>query len=619
VPGGAARWRRSRTRLRPNDEVTPEDAAPESRRPTAIQERNSPEKEIAIRLACLTVPLFPLAARLRCEPELRGEAVAVVEGSGPTARLVAASRRARRAGVVPGSTFAQAQALLPGLLGRPRDPEAERAAQETLLELAESFSPRVEDVAPGTVFLDLEGCTGRSPGEQAERELGRALLLAADRAGLPGRLGVAGSKLAAQVATAHSPTPHVVPAGEEAAFLAPLPLARLAPELELADTLQRWGIGSAGELARLPAAEVASRLGDAGRLLHAQARGLDPRPLVARQPPPELREGVSLEWPLVALEPFLFLARGALERLCDRLAAQGLACARLVTSLRLEPDGWREHTVTLPAPTRDVKVLLTLLRLALEAEPPGAPVSGFAFLAHPDRPRAAQRTLFGPQEIPPDRLATTLARLFALLGPGRIGAPAATDGHRPERFALTAYEPPPPPPVRRPAGAGRGLLAVRVLRPPVPLEVRTVEGDAGAGVAAPAQVDERAVAERAPAEGSPGAAGGGERRAEEPRGGEGRGVQGGAGRRVERRRVEEPAGERRHVAGCGPDAAAPSRKPLLAGRVRVASGPWEVEEAWWGDQAVDREYWDVELEAGGVFRIFRDRRQGGWFADGVYD
>jgi hypothetical protein len=266
----------------------------------------------------------------------------------------------------------------------------------------------------------------------------------------------------------------------------------------------------------------------------------------------------------VALEPFLFLARSALERLCGRLEAQGLACARLVTSLRLEPDGWREHTVTLPAPTRDVKVLLTLLRLTLEAEPPGAPVSGFALLAHPDRPRAAQRTLFGPQEIPPDRLATTLARLFALLGPGRIGAPAAIDGHRPERFALAPYEPPPPPPVRAPPGSGRGLLAVRVLRPPLPLAVR-LACDAPGHPGRPVEV------------------------AAEPANGEGR------------------------------REGAPPRKPRLAGRVRVASGPWEVEEAWWGDRPVDREYWDVELEGGGVYRIFRDRQAGRWFADGIYD
>ena len=71
--------------------------------------------------------------------------------------------------------------------------------------------------------------------------------------------------------------------------------------------------------------------------------------------------------------------------------------------------------------------------------------------------------------------------------------------------------------------------------------------------------------------------------------------------------------------GVGSRQGAPPRKPRLAGRVRVASGPWEVEEAWWGDRPGDREYWDVELEGGGVYRIFRDRGAGGWFADGIYD
>ena len=51
-----------------------------------------------MRLACLLVPMFPLAARLRSEPELSGTAAAVFAGNGNAARLVAATRpRGRRA------------------------------------------------------------------------------------------------------------------------------------------------------------------------------------------------------------------------------------------------------------------------------------------------------------------------------------------------------------------------------------------------------------------------------------------------------------------------------------------------------------------------------------------
>ncbi|HEX2254432.1 MAG TPA: DNA polymerase Y family protein [Thermoanaerobaculia bacterium] len=538
-------------------------------------------------IACLTVPLFPLAARLRTEPELADEAAAVCAGNGNAARVVAATRRARRAGVRPGQSLPQARALVPRLVTRPRDPQCEASAREALLEAAGTLSPRVEDGGEGVVYVDAEGLERHfGAGDAWQAALGRALIEAAERASLPARAGVAGSKLAARLAASRpgSPTPGcptVVPAGREAEFLAPLPLERLAPQASVASTLARWGIASVGELARLPEAEVASRLGRAGQELHAMARGLDPHPLVPHHPPPVFREGMILEWPLVNLEPFLFVGRAALERLTARMAGQGLACTRLELALHLEPDGIDERAVDLPAPTRDVKTLLTLLRLDLEARAPGAPVSAFTLVAHPDRPREAQLTLFGPSALSPDRLATSLARLFALLGPDRVGSPRAVDGHRPESFALVPFDPPPPPEVtpapraRSGEGAGtdgaadgsaggtgdataggtrrdgRGLLAVRVLRPAVELEVL---------------VDETHPRSLAP---------------------------------VLR---EETAG-----------------RPQVQGRVRVASGPWTLEDEWWSEAPVARDYWDVELATGGIYRIYRDRTTGDWFADGVYD
>lgn len=526
------------------------------------------------RIACLEVPLFPLAARLRAEPELEGVALAVTEGTGSTARIVAASRAARRLGVRAGMTLAQARALVPKLVARARDAAAERAASTALTEIAARFSPRIElapDPCSGVVFLDVE-----AP-RISEAELGRELARAARREGLPAGVGIAASKLAAQVAarSANGETPQIVATGEEAAFLAPLPLARLAPELELARTIDRWGLSSIGDFARLPAAEVSSRLGAAGARLHAVARGADPRPLLAREPPPDLSEGLELEWPLVTLEPFLFVAYAALERLCRRLETRAVGCARLALELDLEPAGRDARAWELPAPTRDAKTLLTLLRLDLEARPPGAAVVGFAVTAIPGQTRSGQGTLFGTPAISPERLATTLARLFALLGGERVGSPRPIDGHRPERFVLAPYTPPPPPLVpplmtrgheldsgdrsdgSRPRRGAQGLLAVRTLRPPVELEVQ-VE---------PRQSDQ----EKAPT--------------------------------VLRSRARESDG--RHLE--------------IAGSVRVASGPWHLEESWWNERAIEREYWDVELDAAGLYRIYRELAGDRWFADGIYD
>jgi hypothetical protein len=194
------------------------------------------------------------------------------------------------------------------------------------------------------------------------------------------------------------------------------------------------------------------------------------------------------------------------------------------------------------------------VRLELEARPPGAPVAAFTFVAHPDRPREAQLSMYGPAALSPDKLATTLARLFALLGPDRVGSPRPVDGHRPERFALIEYSPPPPPEVRREPRAGRGLLAVRVLRPPVEIEVLTT----GNGEEAPVEI--RALA------------------------------------------TDEAA-----------------KRPRVEGDVKVASGPWGLEEEWWAEDPAGRDYWDVEIAGRGLYRIYRERSTGVWYADGVYD
>src|SRR5262249_45659964 len=76
-----------------------------------------------------------------------------------------------------------------------------------------------------------------------------------------------------------------------------------------------------------------------------------------------------------------------------------------------------------------------------------------------------------PRPALPHRPAPPPAPLRALLGPDRIGPPRRVDAPRPERFTTTGYAPPPPPTIPRPSKTGRGLLAVRVLRPPLELEV----------------------------------------------------------------------------------------------------------------------------------------------------
>jgi hypothetical protein len=63
----------------------------------------------------------------------------------------------------------------------------------------------------------------------------------------------------------------------------------------------------------------------------------------------------------------------------------------------------------------------------------------------------------------------------------------------------------------------------------------------------------------------------------------------------------------------------PGATPRIQGLVRVAAGPWSLEDGWWNEQPVERDYWDVELSGGRLYRIYRNRKSGEWFADGMYD
>jgi hypothetical protein len=114
-------------------------------------------------------------------------------------------------------------------------------------------------------------------------------------------------------------------------------------------------------------------------------------------------------------------------------------------------------------------------------------------------------------------------------------------------------------------------MTVRALRPPLPVEVVT------AGTAAPGR-------------------------------GRGNGDGAAAGPAAERPLAVQPIATE-----------ATAGRPEIRGRVRVAAGPWRLEEGWWTGEPADRDYWDVELEGGGLYRLYRDRVAGEWFADGIYD
>ena len=586
------------------------------------------------RIACILVADFPLAAAIRQRPELRERPLVLIESAAagrrhPTCianvgvanlecRFVSA--RARATGVRTGMMVARARAAAAGLAVISRSPAAEASAAEALVDVALSFSPLVEAGADGEVYLDLGGLerlnrrlpassrragaragTGESsspskmtespskmtesPAEVPDTEtfetgLAQEALGRVARLGMDAAVAVASSKevalLAARCGGARS-----IAAGREKEFLNWLPLDLLKFEgggrdgAELEGTLARWGIRRLGELARLDIRAAGSRLGVRAVELMRIARGECRTPLIARRPAETFAEAVELEWGVDSLEAMGFVMRPMIERAVERLELRGMAAGEI--ALALELDGRRRdiRRVAMPAPTNEARTLLALILLNLEAAPPAAAVEAIRITVEPRAPRAAQADMFAPPCPAPERLHVTLARLAALCGPGKVGALMPRNSHLPDAIELATFAPRPivaPAPgssqngttastdrgtAKAPVAAGTTVaqLAVRAVRPPHQVEVLCARG-----------------------------------------------------------------GALEFVRGAD-----------FGGRVVSCAGPWRIvaaqshtDNGGGGDNrrrapGAARDYYDVALEDGGVYRLLCDLGSSEWYVDGIYD
>jgi protein ImuB len=59
--------------------------------------------------------------------------------------------------------------------------------------------------------------------------------------------------------------------------------------------------------------------------------------------------------------------------------------------------------------------------------------------------------------------------------------------------------------------------------------------------------------------------------------------------------------------------------PSVSGRVVMAKGPWRTSGEWWRSDAWNRDEWDLALESGALYRLFREIEGGRWFVEGSYD
>ena len=516
--------------------------------------------------ACIYVPDFPVESILRAEPELRSQAVAMLAGKPPLQTILSGNEKARCAGVLSGMTKLQVEGCTEIAL-RERSELQELAAHQALLDCAQSFSPRIEDVAPDTLLLDLSGLNqlfGSLP--KIAREISRR----ASQMGLEVNVAVAFTLEAALLAAHGFSRVTVVPEGKESEILGSLPVAVLfADETDSADaeeilqTFNRWGIRKFRDLIALPAAALSERLGQRGLELQQKAAGIGARTLALSDPPLIFEEAMELEFPLVLLEPLAFLLNRMLDQLCTRLQARALAAQELFLELTLE-NGRSENiaaksfqrTIHLPVPLLDAGVFLKLLQLDLKAHPPGAPVTRILLRIKPAKPRPAQSGLFLPASPEPEKLELTLARIAGVVGEGRAGSPQLLDTHRPQAFEMQRFTPSAAPAQKNgnshaPKNKNEGLVtALRICRPPIAVAVTYEDG-------CPSHISSK-------------------------------------------------------------------KQNHITGKVLWAAGPWRSSGDWWEQDSWVRDEWDIAVQNKdkseiALYRLVHDLFAGRWVLEGSYD
>jgi protein ImuB len=342
---------------------------------------------------------------------------------------------------------------------------------EALVVLARSFTPRVEVVAAETVLLDLAGFGRVWPTPES---LGRAIVDAAAAQRLALAAALAWTRRAALLVARARPGLTVVPAGEEAAALAPLPLESLGLDDDRRRLLARWGLATLGDLQALPAKGLSERFGPDGPRWRREARGEDDAPLRATPLPEAFACALELDWPVDGLEPLSFFLARVLDPLCANLSARSRRAAALTLDLGLVDGRRHRRTLKPAAPSADARTWRTLLRLDLETNPPKDAVQTVAVSAEPTLARAVQFSLLDPAQPSPERMAETLARLHEWTGAGRAGAPRLIDSHRPGAFVMETFDPRPFVPKLTASASLRVVL--RVFRPPLPARVDLAGG-----------------------------------------------------------------------------------------------------------------------------------------------
>lgn len=219
---------------------------------------------------------FFVSVELLARPELRGRPVVV--GGQPDQRgvVAAASYEARRYGIQSAMPLRTAGRLCPHAVFLDGNHKLYAEWSDRVAAILAKYSPIVEMASIDEAYLDLTGTQLlHGPPLAAAHKLLREI---GEKTGLPCSAGLAATRLVAKVASEQAKPRGLlwVPAGAQAAFLAPLPVRKIPGIGKVTEAaLHGLGIRAVGQLAEAPHETLEKIFGQWGTALERKARGQD--------------------------------------------------------------------------------------------------------------------------------------------------------------------------------------------------------------------------------------------------------------------------------------------------------------------------------------------------------
>ncbi len=341
-------------------------------------------------------------------------------------------------GLETGLPLANVRAICPDVQVFDADEAADKKLLGDIADWCDRFTPLVALDPPYGLSLDISGCAHLFGGEAS---MLRTVCSALARQGFIVNAAIASTPVCARTMT-RAARSCIVPDGEEARAVSPLPVFALGADDAIMRGLRRAGLKTIGDVAARAPHEITARFGAAFTGLLQQALGQGDAPISPRKPVPDYMVEKRFAEPVATDNVIAAILSGLAQMLVAAMERHGKGARRLEARFFRTDGAVRIITVDAGQPITKANVVDRLFRERLDAlADPLDPGFGFDLIrlsaSHVEIVVQEQR-VFDTRTQDNDDVAALIDRIAARIGGKRVVVHLPRDTHIPERAAMAA-------------------------------------------------------------------------------------------------------------------------------------------------------------------------------------